>query len=547
MRIFARLLLSYFLVVLFATLTIAFATTYFLSDYYKKTKERELEDLAHAIALRYSIIRERESEKEALKFLEQMSQSTGYHICFTPSTPTQVSVEIERGHIRWGEICMPPYLAISVASDVKTRGGKTIGTLALHASVAEVNALIRYLQNIVIASAIVALLLSFLLALFLSHSISSPLGDLEKVVRRWMEGELSARAEKKASGEIESLREAFNTLAEELGKSIENVKEERDKLSTLFSVLPEGVIALEEGKEPLLNARASELFPEGIPKEVIEIIEKGKEGERKEEISLGGRIFLIISAPLLEGKGTVGVVQDITEIRHLERVRRDFLTDISHELRTPLSAIRGYIEAIIDGVVNEKEEKKYLGRALEETIYLSNLVDNLLELTRAETGKLQPRKEVVDVEAIVRKIKERLALMAEEKGVKIKVAKNFPKVIGDREMTERVLLNLIENAVKYNKEGGTVFVDFKQKDGELEIRVSDEGEGIPQEELPYIFERFYKTDKARVKGSGMGLGLAIVKSLVEAQGGKVKVESKLGKGSTFSFTLPISPIRDEDS
>jgi len=232
-------------------------------------------------------------------------------------------------------------------------------------------------------------------------------------------------------------------------------------------------------------------------------------------------------------------VQDITEIRHLERVRRDFLTDISHELRTPLSAIRGYLEAIIDGVVNEKEERKYLGRALEEAIYLSNLVDNLLQLTKAETGKLQPKKEVLDIEGMAKRIRERLSLMAEERKVKIRIARGFPKVIGDSEMTERVLLNLIENAVKYNREGGMVSVDYRERDGELEIRVSDEGEGIPPEELPFIFERFYKTDKARVKGSGMGLGLAIVKSLVEAQGGKVRVESKLGEGSTFSFTLPL--------
>jgi two-component system sensor histidine kinase ResE len=324
-----------------------------------------------------------------------------------------------------------------------------------------------------------------------------------------------------------------------LEESIRSVEEERDKLSTLFSVLPEGVIALEDGREPLLNPRARELFPEGIPPEVLRIIERGREGERRQEINIGEKIFLIISAPLHEGKGAVGVVQDITEIRHLERVRRDFLTDISHELRTPLSAIRGYLEAIIDGVVNEKEERKYLGRALEEAIYLSNLVDNLLQLTKAETGKLQPKKEVLDIEGMAKRIRARLSLMAEERKVKIRIARGFPKVIGDSEMTERVLLNLIENAVKYNREGGMVSVDYRERDGELEIRVSDEGEGIPPEELPFIFERFYKTDKARVKGSGMGLGLAIVKSLVEAQGGKVRVESKLGEGSTFSFTLPL--------
>jgi len=538
MRIFARLLLSYFLVVLFATLTIALATTYLLSDYYKKTKEKELKVLVDGIALRYSIIREKEGEKEALKFLEQMSESTGYHLCFTPSSPTPISMEFEKGHIRWGEICMPPYMAISVASEVRIKG-KQVGTLALHASVGEVNDIIRYLQNIVIASAIVALLLSFVLALFLSHSISSPLGDLERVVHSWMEGDLSARAKRKAGGEIESLRQAFNTLADKLEESIRSVEEERDKLSTLFSVLPEGVIALEDGREPLLNPRARELFPEGIPPEVLRIIERGREGERRQEINIGEKIFLIMSAPLHEGKGSVGVVQDITEIRHLERVRRDFLTDISHELRTPLSAIRGYLEAIIDGVVNEKEERKYLGRALEEAIYLSNLVDNLLQLTKAETGKLQPKKEVLDIEGMAKRIRERLSLMAEERKVKIRIARGFPKVIGDSEMTERVLLNLIENAVKYNREGGLVSVDYRERDGELEIRVSDEGEGIPPEELPFIFERFYKTDKARVKGSGMGLGLAIVKSLVEAQGGKVRVESKLGEGSTFSFTLPL--------
>ncbi|MBC7327171.1 HAMP domain-containing protein [bacterium] len=539
MRIFARLLLSYFLVVLFATLTIAIATTYYLSDYYKKHKEEQLKDLVKAIALRYSIIRQKEGEGEALKFLEQMSQSTGYHICFTPSSPTPISAEIEAGHIRWGEICMPPYMAISVATEVKSAGGKTLGTLALHSSVAEVKDLTRYLQNIVIASAIVALLLSFILALFLSHSISAPLGELERVVQRWREGDLSARAEKKSGGEIESLRVSFNMLADKLEESIREVREERDKLSTLFSVLPEGVIALEAGKEPFVNPRAMELFPSGIPEEVLSLIEKGKQEEVRKELNIGEKIVLVISAPLLGGKGAVGLIEDITEIRHLERVRRDFLTDISHELRTPLSAIRGYIEAIIEGVVNEKEERKYLMRILEEAVYLSNLVDNLLHLTRAEAGKLKPKGEEVDIEAVARRIRERLSLMAEQKNVKIRIARGFPKVLGDEEMTERILLNLIENAIKFNREGGLVTVEYRLKDGEVEISVRDQGEGIPPEDLPYIFERFYKADKARVRGSGMGLGLAIVKSLVELQGGKIRVESELGKGTTFFFTLPI--------
>lgn len=539
MRIFVRLLISYFLVVLFATLTIAIATTYLLSDYYKRVKERELNDLVNAIAQRYSFIREKDGDREALNFLEQMSKSTGYHLCFTPSAPTPVSSEIEPGHIRWGEICMPPYTAISVAAEVKAKGGKTIGVLALHASVREVNAITRYLQNIVIASAIVALLLSFLLALYLSHSISAPVGELEKVVHEWMEGKISARAERKAGGEVESLRRAFNTMADRLEQSIKDVKEERDKLSTLFSVLPEGIIAMEESGELLLNPRARELFPEGIPSEVLSLIEKGKEREIRRELNVGDRILLLMAAPLSKGKGTVGVVQDITEIRRLERVRRDFLIDISHELRTPLTSIRGYIEAILEGVVSQKEEKKYLARILEESIYLSHLVDNLLQLTKAETGKLQPRREEIDIEVLARRVKERLALLAEERKVKIRIAKGAPKAIGDSEMTERVLLNLMENAVKYNREGGLVSVEYKVRNGELEVRVSDQGEGIAQEDLPYIFERFYKADKARVKGSGMGLGLAIVKTLVEAQGGKVKVESKLGEGSTFSFTLPL--------
>ncbi len=539
MRIFSRLLISHFLVVLFATLTIALATTFLLSDYYKKTKEKQLNELVNAIASRYSLIREKEGDREALGFLQQISESTGYHLCLVPPSPTYVSMHIEAGHTRWGEICMPPYAAISVASGVKGKGGKTIGTLVLHASVSEVYDITNYIYDIVIASAVVALLLSLLLAFYLSQGISAPLGVLEKAVHRWREGDLSARAERKAGGEIESLRLAFNTLAERLEQSMKEVKEERDKLSTLFSVLPEGVIAIEEGKEPFLNPRAREIFPDELPEDVLSLVKKGKEGEIRKELNIGDRILLVIAAPLFGGRGAVGIVEDITEIRQLERVRRDFLIDISHELRAPLSSIRGYIEAIIDGVVNEKEERKYLARVLEESLYLSNLVDNLLQLTRAETGKLQAKKEEVDVGEIAKRIRERLKLMAEGKKVKIRIGRGFPPVIGDREMTERVLLNLMENAVKYNREGGLVSVEYKIREGELEVRVSDKGEGIPPQDLPYIFERFYKADKARVRGSGMGLGLAIVKSLVEAQGGKVKVESRLGEGTTFSFTLPL--------
>jgi two-component system phosphate regulon sensor histidine kinase PhoR len=243
----------------------------------------------------------------------------------------------------------------------------------------------------------------------------------------------------------------------------------------------------------------------------------------------------------------VVVARDTTELRRLIEIRRDFVANVSHELKTPLAAIRGYAETLRDGALEEPETAaRFTGRILRQCRRLQALLDDLLTLSRLESLELPPQREPVDLNLLVARTLDLVSSAAREKQVELRFEPGpLEPVAGDPDGIERMIVNLIDNALKYNRPGGEVRVRLAARDGEALIEVADTGIGIPQEAIPRIFERFYRVDKGRSREEGgTGLGLAIVKHVAQAHGGQVEVESRIGRGSTFRVRLPVAGEAD---
>ena len=267
-------------------------------------------------------------------------------------------------------------------------------------------------------------------------------------------------------------------------------------------------------------------------------------GQRREtEINENDRFFKMRAVPL-EGKENPGVMiflQDITDEKRVEAVKKDFVANVSHELRTPLASIKGYAETLLSGGTDDKKAlREFLKIIDKHATRMSLLIDDLLTLSRLESHQSSLLLERVDINELVRSAIEGLKKQAKDKGITLEMdlRKGLPDAVGDRKSLEQVMVNLLDNAIKYTQQGGRVGVSVSGRSREIRVDVRDTGIGIPKADIPRIFERFYRVDKARSREvGGTGLGLAIVKHIIQGLNGRVWVQSEQGKGSTFSFTL----------
>jgi two-component system sensor histidine kinase ResE len=284
----------------------------------------------------------------------------------------------------------------------------------------------------------------------------------------------------------------------------------------------------------------------------MELFEQAVSTEKEQvgEISLQGHHWVMIVSPLYAQqtiRGAVAVVRDMTEERKLDKMRSDFIANVSHELRTPIAMLQGYSEAIVDDIAQTDEEKKEMASVIyDESLRMGRLVNELLDLARMESGYFNLSIHEVELPPFLQKITRKFQGLSKEKDVAVKcesdLAEEFFTFDADR--IEQVLTNLIDNALRHTAAGGSVTlkVDSVPEKG-LYFSITDTGSGIPEEDLPFVFERFYKADKARTRGrSGTGLGLAIAKNIVEAHKGTIHVQSKLGVGTTFAFFLPRNVV-----
>jgi two-component system phosphate regulon sensor histidine kinase PhoR len=411
------------------------------------------------------------------------------------------------------------------------------------------------------------LLGGLLLGVRLVFSVRRPLEEIGVAARRIAEGDWEAEVCHPARDEIGELAVALNQISRSIREKVYQVAESKGRLEAVLSNMESGVILCDRsGRISLMNPSAERILgvrePEATGRSHVEVLKNYPLSRIIDEAlrarkPLGGEISLIYPAEVIleahaapvfgegpEPRGVVLVLHDISEIRRLERVRAEFVANVSHELKTPVTAIKGFAETLLEGALyNYRACEEFVTIIGEEAERLNRLINDLLSLSRIESKEFKLQLSTSDLGLEIKRIVEKVKPRFQKKGLVVHVAvPDQPVVLSvDRDQLEQVLLNLLENSLMYTPPGGRVEVNLQgnwDEPDQVVVSVRDTGIGIPREDLPRIFERFYRVDRTRSrKLGGTGLGLAIVKHIVEAQGGRVWVESEVGKGSTFYFTL----------
>ncbi|MFA5143265.1 MAG: ATP-binding protein [Candidatus Omnitrophota bacterium] len=444
--------------------------------------------------------------------------------------------------------------------------GKLIGILRLAIPLSDIELIESRMFKTIGITVIFALLATLIASFFVSIMISRPLYEMSAIAKRLATGDFSRKAIVHSNDETGDLAKALNDMADEINAKVKNISSEKAKLEAILSSMFEGIMLTNErGEILLLNPSIRKLFfidssPEGRkPLEVIrnnaiqEIVDRVLHENREvitQEVSISipeQKTIMINGVPIIKDniiEGAVFVFHDITELKRLEEIRKDFVANVSHELRTPISSIKGYAETLLDGKVdNEDTVKEFLSIIYQDSNRLANLIDDLLDLSKIESGKMKMEFEPLEILPIVSRCVNVLEKTAKDKtlSLKLDIPADLSKVLGDHKRLSQVFLNLLDNAIKYTPEGGSITVIATSKEKIVQIDISDTGIGIAEKDLPRIFERFYRVDKARSRElGGTGLGLSIVKHIIQAHNGQVWVQSTLGQGSTFSFTIPTA-------
>jgi two-component system phosphate regulon sensor histidine kinase PhoR len=449
-----------------------------------------------------------------------------------------------------------------VASPVKAQD-EIIGVARLALPLTE----LRHIQNMIFRLVLLGLVPAFIFSLLLSfgfsYRVTRPLRQMMQVGRRMSEGDFSQKVKVRAKDEIGELAEILNQMSVELSGKIEQITEDKSQMQSILSSMVEGVLAIDsQGKVILANSAMCLMFEldksfYGKPyyelirshelNQFIQTVLSTRESQIKELSFIHPREKDFMVQSTLVGKQKEGsifaifVFHDITELKKIERIRKDFVANVSHELRTPLTSIKGFIEALKDGAINDPEKSaRFLAIIAQHTDRMNKIISDLLQLSQIESREFELKIEPFMIKELFEEVLYALKPVAEQKSHIVELILNSiaQKVLGDRYRIAQALTNLVDNAIKYTPLNGNIKIESRDKGEYIEIAVTDNGIGIPEKDLPRIFERFYRVDKDRSRESGgTGLGLSIVKHIIEAQGGKVSVKSQLGKGSEFSFRL----------
>ena len=434
------------------------------------------------------------------------------------------------------------------------RGQPVIVRIA--APLGTVESTVDRVQGTVALTGLAATALALLVAYWLSVLLARPLVVLAERARELARGDFSSRLPRRAGGvaELSDLTVAFNRLTDELQARMSDLRRDRDEMSALIDTMAEGVVALTDDAR-LLRANRTAYVQLGLPRDLPPFAPVGTLVRQQDlrdlleesvvhalqsrEIQVGDRVLLAASRRLDLG-GAVTTFLDITERRRLEQVRRDFVANASHELKTPLTAVRGFAEAMLESEPPPELRQRFLASIRDNTLRMQRLVDDLLDLSRLESGGWSAGREDVSVAELARDTWVQFEERAEARGIRFSVDGDA-EVEADPQGLEQIFRNLMENSLRHTDDGGTLHVGVTRPTATLaEVAFSDDGEGIPSRALPRIFERFYRADSSRARDiGGTGLGLAIVRHLVNAMGGDVWAESELGKGTTIRFTLRV--------
>jgi two-component system sensor histidine kinase ResE len=413
--------------------------------------------------------------------------------------------------------------------------------------------------KLILLAAGIAIILTTFFAFFLSTRITAPLRKMREAAFQVAKGKFDTKVPVASHDEIGELATAFNQMGKQLKFNINALNQEKEQLRSILSSMADGVLTFNRDGTILITNPPAELFLQHwfyeqgkdsqlpAPIEMLDLLDQviKTDKDQTSELTIQGRTYVVIISPLYNRnnvRGAVVVIRDMTEERRLDTLRDDFIANVSHELRTPIAMLQGYSEAIIDDIAATDEEKKEFAKIIyDETLRIGRLVNELLDLARMEAGHISLNYDTIPIQSFVQRVTFKFQGVARESNVHLssEVEEDAAMVEMDPDRIEQVLTNLIDNAIRYTPENGTVKVIQEEFEDGIMISVVDTGTGIQDEDLPFVFERFYKADKARTRGkSGTGLGLAIAKNIIEAHHGRITVKSKVGQGTTFSFYLP---------
>ncbi|ALS73828.1 histidine kinase [Planococcus rifietoensis] len=452
---------------------------------------------------------------------------------------------------------------IVMASPLQT-SDELHGTVFIYQSLEVMDRTAERTTNIVFLSAFIALLLTTFFAFFLSTRITSPLRNMREGAFELAKGNFDTKVKVSSGDEIGQLAIAFNQMGRQLKHHLEVINQEKEQLSSILTSMADAVITFNQDKTILLSNPPAQkllqqwLFKDGttdanaLPSEMLHMLDHVLtfQEEIEEELEIEGAYYAVNFSPLYSGesvRGAVAVLHNMTEQHRLEKLREDFIANVSHELRTPIAMLQGYSEALLDDVGASEEERNEMTKIIyEESQRMGRLVTDLLNLARLESGHMRLYKELVQFNNAIERMSLKFSQAAKEKGIELSFTTELDDWAAaelDEDRIEQVMTNLIDNALRHTPQGGQVHVHVENMGDYAKVSINDTGAGITEKDLEFVFERFYKADKARTLGKGgTGLGLAIASNIIKAHSGEIRAESKFGEGTSFIFTLPLKAM-----
>lgn len=581
-----RKILTNFIVVLLVSSLVTGALAFnFIESSYKKVKE---EKLLSNINLIGSTLKEVNGDWEDINFhrlVQNLSSYVNSRVTFI-SVDGQVIADSSDNSIIFQEFDLTPEFRYAIRRKIQMvqRYSREVGNkyfyLALFPiKISKYDIMVRLgdpyremdyiIENFVtygLLYIIAGLVFAIVLGYIVAGKITKPIKALTEVSKQIARGDLEKRVKVEGKDEIKELSVSFNIMASKLKFTIDELKDKNAKMDAILASIQDGLIAMDQdGKVILINDSAKKILniknnikigsyidELAIERKIMDEIQKAKMDNNmySSEIKIGGNNKKIVqlSTSIIQEKngsghqiGTLLIIRDVTSIRNLENMRKDFVSNVSHELRTPLTSIGGFVETLKIKELDNKSRYKALDIIEFETERLKALINNLLKLSEIENIENVKHLAIIDIKNDLFEVKRLLKPQAENKDIDIilDIEEDLNTINGDRNWFRLIAINLIENSIKYTEEGGIINVGLYNYTDGVKLVVEDKGIGIPEEDLSRIFERFYRVDKSRsnsIKGSG--LGLSIVKNIVKLFRGTIEVESQLGEGSKFTVFLP---------
>ncbi|MFZ5944909.1 MAG: two-component system histidine kinase PnpS [Bacillota bacterium] len=586
LRIRTKLLLTYLLLIIIALSILALAVLGPLQNYYLQQVETELIKNARLISRIIEENLREENYAQLDKSIKDLGEQIDSRITVIKKTG-EVIGETHKSILHMENHADRPEFQEALQGQIgtATRFSTTMDTTHLYAALpyieqGKVEAVIRtslpilgieetyaLLRETILLGGLFATLIALFLSVWLARTFTKPIEEISKTANNISKGDLEEKVFIASNDELALLGQSINEMTAALKNKINEVTTGKQRLEAILSHMASGVIVIDNtGIIQGVNPQAERIFGFkekdvlgrpyhrvirnfNILDNIDQVMHNQSHYHTSYEFSIlhpEKHILKAYAAPVVyqnKIEQVVIVFHDITVLRHLEKMKTDFVANASHELRTPVASIKGFAETLLDGALEDREVAERFIRIINnEAERLTMLINDLLDLSRIESKSTAIEKSPTDIKQLLRESIEYLSSQAQEKGIAVSLEENeqLPPLWANQEMLRRAFLNLIDNGIKYTHQGGQIKIGAHKEKGHLLVRFSDSGVGIPKEDLPRIFERFFRVDKARSQDiKGTGLGLSIVKHIIEQHRGSIHVQSELGKGTNFTITLPL--------